>query len=358
MINVLTVRLYMIHAFVLLFSVTASLATPCEFYLNNGPLSRATAFNEERLSSSTYSGLAQRFNGLTGQMTGIRFWARAVGSSQTIRVILYQESVGFPSTIIAQTTALVPALATWQQIDATFASAVNVSGNVILSIEPSTPSTNDIWLKHNLEGNASNNFIGNGGGLYLNLVRQGVTWYKDLSNGDPSWDYDFMIMPISTLTLNPGFSFNANNLSVTFTNSSTNASTYSWDFGDGSGSTIANPSHLYASSGAYQVKLVVGGPAGSGCSDSVIQTVVITNTSVEEWFPVLTHPSFDPSSKVLRFLSMADQECIIFGIDGKVIDTFRAHRNEEVSRQIKSTSAGVFSLRTSRSSRPFRFIVH
>ncbi|MFM9056490.1 MAG: hypothetical protein ACKOQY_07350, partial [Bacteroidota bacterium] len=152
-------KVYVVGMLVLLFTATIGLAAPCEFYLNNGPVVRATAFNEERLSNSTYSGLAQRFNGLTGQMTGIRFWARAVGSSQTIRVILYQEAVGFPSTIIAQTTSLVPAVATWQQIDATFASAVNVSGNVILSIEPSTPSTDDIWLKHNLEGNASNNFI-------------------------------------------------------------------------------------------------------------------------------------------------------------------------------------------------------
>ncbi len=336
---------------------SALLASTCEYYLNNGPITRATAFNEERISSATYSGLAQRYNGLSGQMTGIRFWARAVGSNQSIRVVLYQEAVGFPSTTIAQTTVTVPAGATWQQIDATFASPANVNGNVILSIEPTAPSTNDIWVKHNLEGNASNNYIGNGGNLYLNLVRQGVTWYKDLANGDPSWDYDFMIMPIRSVNITPGFNFNANNLSVSFTNTSTNASTYSWSFGDGGTSTSANPSHTYSVSGTYQVKLVVGGPAGSGCSDSLIQSVVVTNTSLVEIATVFASPFFNPSTKSIEFHSLADQECRLYNIEGKLLDVFRVSKNEHVVRQLNQLSTGVYNLKSSLLNQPFRFIV-
>ncbi|MEL6633114.1 MAG: PKD domain-containing protein [Bacteroidota bacterium] len=43
---------------------------------------------------------------------------------------------------------------------------------------------------------------------------------------------------------------------VFFDNSSTNANTYDWDFGDGNGSTEENPTHLYAASGAYTVTLI------------------------------------------------------------------------------------------------------
>ncbi|MFM7079983.1 MAG: PKD domain-containing protein [Bacteroidota bacterium] len=348
---------FLVVATVLFCCSSAALASNCEYYLNNGPINRATAFNEERISSATYSGLAQRYNGLSGQMTGIRFWARAVGSNQSMRVVLYTEAVGFPSTTIAQTTVTVPAGASWQQIDATFASPANVNGNVILSIEPTTPSTNDIWVKHNLEGNASNNYIGNGGNLYLNLVRQGVTWYKDLANGDPSWDYDFMIMPIRSLNITPGFNFNANNLSVNFTNTSTNASSYSWTFGDGGTSTSANPSHTYSASGTYQVKLVVGGPAGSGCADSITQSVVVTNTSLSEITTVFANPFFNHTSNSIEFQSMADQECRIYNVEGKLLDVFRVSKNEHVVRQLTNLSTGVYSLQSSNLIRPFRFIV-
>lgn len=344
----------------MLFGATDSVSlasSPCEYYLNNGPIARATSFNEERISSATYSGLAQRYNALSGQMTGIRFWARAVGATQTMRAILYQESVGFPGTIIAQTTVSVPAGATWQQIDAVFSAPATVSGNVILSIEPSSPSTNNVWVQHNLEGNASNNFIGNGGNLYLNLIKQGVTWYKDLSNGDPSFDYDFMILPIRSLNITPGFNFNASNLSVSFTNTSTNASTYSWNFGDGGTANTANPSHNYSSSGTYQVKLVVSGPAGSGCADSLTQSIVVTNTALSELSTVFSNPYYNPSTNTLEFQSLIDQECRLYNTEGKLVQAFHAGKLEQVLKEVGNLTLGVYSLQSSVSNRSFRFVV-
>jgi PKD repeat protein len=46
-----------------------------------------------------------------------------------------------------------------------------------------------------------------------------------------------------------------NYLSVTFTNFSKNATTFSWDFGDGSTSTEKDPTHTYAGEGTYTVVL-------------------------------------------------------------------------------------------------------
>ena len=48
---------------------------------------------------------------------------------------------------------------------------------------------------------------------------------------------------------------------VTFTNTSQNATAYSWDFGDGGSSTQANPSHSYSSEGLYAVELTASNPA-------------------------------------------------------------------------------------------------
>ena len=55
----------------------------------------------------------------------------------------------------------------------------------------------------------------------------------------------------------PDFTFNSNNCdnTIQFTNTSINATSYSWDFGDGTTSTSASPSHAYTSSGNYIVTL-------------------------------------------------------------------------------------------------------
>lgn len=52
-----------------------------------------------------------------------------------------------------------------------------------------------------------------------------------------------------------GFTFVVNELEVTFSNSSTDATSYTWDFGDSNTTTSTNPVHTYSTSGTYQVKL-------------------------------------------------------------------------------------------------------
>jgi len=61
---------------------------------------------------------------------------------------------------------------------------------------------------------------------------------------------------------------------VQFTNTSSNATTYLWNFGDGSTSTTASPSHVYSNAGTFNVKLVAYG--GSCGNDSLLQNSYIT----------------------------------------------------------------------------------
>lgn len=53
------------------------------------------------------------------------------------------------------------------------------------------------------------------------------------------------------------FNFVVTNLTVEFTDNSIFAVSYSWDFGDGNTSTEMNPTHTYASSGTFEVTLVI-----------------------------------------------------------------------------------------------------
>ncbi|MBL0047186.1 MAG: PKD domain-containing protein [Bacteroidetes bacterium] len=72
------------------------------------------------------------------------------------------------------------------------------------------------------------------------------------------------------------------NTTVNFTNTSTGASTYSWDFGDGSPiETTENPSHTFSAVGTYNVSLTVSNNAGcSAPQTSTVQIVVDDVTGV------------------------------------------------------------------------------
>ncbi len=60
---------------------------------------------------------------------------------------------------------------------------------------------------------------------------------------------------------------------ITFINISQNATSYLWDFGDGSSSTQAAPVHTFALDGTYPLRLKVTGPTGV---DSICKLVSIS----------------------------------------------------------------------------------
>ena len=71
---------------------------------------------------------------------------------------------------------------------------------------------------------------------------------------------------------NCDFSYTINNLSASYIDSSQNANTYFWDFGDGDTSNLINPIHNYLTSGIYLVKHRVNNNFGS---DSIIKQISI-----------------------------------------------------------------------------------
>jgi PKD repeat protein len=68
------------------------------------------------------------------------------------------------------------------------------------------------------------------------------------------------------------FSTTIDGMEVTFINSSEDADSYTWDFGDGGSSIEMNPVHTYAANGDYPVSLTAKGEGGE---DVMTQTVTI-----------------------------------------------------------------------------------
>lgn len=77
-----------------------------------------------------------------------------------------------------------------------------------------------------------------------------------------------------------GFTFQSSSQTapdtVSFSNSSLNAASYLWDFGDGgSKSNVINPSHIYTKGGTYTIKLIA--TSASGAIDSTVRSITIVN---------------------------------------------------------------------------------
>ncbi len=89
----------------------------------------------------------------------------------------------------------------------------------------------------------------------------------------------------NNVNCNANFTSITSGLSTQFTNTSTAGGTitsYQWNFGDGNTSTLANPTHTYATAGVYQVCLVIAGsnPNNQPFQCSYCDSVVISGANV------------------------------------------------------------------------------
>ena len=109
---------------------------------------------------------------------------------------------------------------------------------------------------------------------------------------------------VVTVGSKPTTSFNSsvNGLTASFFNSSVNAVSYSWSFGNGSGSTDATPTHTYATDGIYSVVLIATNACGS---NTHTQNVVIV-TSPTAGFTANTTSGCGPLTVQFADLSTAN----------------------------------------------------
>lgn len=94
---------------------------------------------------------------------------------------------------------------------------------------------------------------------------------------------DTLIKPIIVLdTIHAAFSANTANVCTTggvvFTNSSTNATSYVWNFGDGQTSTDVSPSHAYSTGGTYTVSLYASNSTMCNSPDTFKLSITVPAT--------------------------------------------------------------------------------
>ena len=117
-----------------------------------------------------------------------------------------------------------------------------------------------------------------------------------------------------------GFSYAVDQGTVTFTNQSLNATTYLWNFGDGSTSVETNPVHTYAESGAYTVELTAINVCGAGTLQQVV--VITVGTKDPDWlkrFNLYPNPNTGAFTVEMSGLPQHEVEFTLFNEAGQLV---------------------------------------
>jgi len=137
-----------------------------------------------------------------------------------------------------------------------------------------------------------------------------------------------------------GFTFTANGDTLEFTNTTTGASSYTWNFGDSNTSTDFSPTHVYDTSGTYNISLVV---QDGICIDTVYATITIVGVKEEINplnFSVYPNPSFS-SNVQFTTTEQGTYQLKITDLTGKLIDNI-AFTGKKYTYQSKHLSTGLY----------------
>ncbi len=138
-----------------------------------------------------------------------------------------------------------------------------------------------------------------------------------------------------------GFTQSATMLTATFTNTSTNANQYFWEFGDGNTSTLQNPQHIFATDGDYTVCL---SSITNGCEDIFCQDITVSsivglaekNTENIRLYPV----PFQDNLKI-DFAGKSQTSISVINTSGQII--WNAEKvNSPVSIQTSEWAKGMY----------------
>ncbi|MFH2096358.1 MAG: C25 family cysteine peptidase [Bacteroidota bacterium] len=141
-----------------------------------------------------------------------------------------------------------------------------------------------------------------------------------------------------------GYYYITSLLTVTFTDNSTGAASYLWDFGDGNTSTDQNPVYTYAADGTYHVVLTVTNNCGSDTvayDITVIGTEITAGTTPDE---IEVFPNPTTGSLNINLHSNKVSRIEFFDVVGKLIMT-RTSVADRMKLDLRNLNQGVYYMK-------------
>jgi|TARA_R110000737_G_scaffold104095_1_gene137271 hypothetical protein len=133
-----------------------------------------------------------------------------------------------------------------------------------------------------------------------------------------------------------------NNLTAQFSNLSTNANSYYWNFGDGSTSTDVNPSHTYFSVGTFIVQLIA---ENCGLTDTTYQNVIIALTDLDENKMLPIEMSPNPITDILTLQLKNADEIVVYDEAGKTIELIIKESEDTYELNFTNQSQGLYFIK-------------
>jgi PKD repeat protein len=136
--------------------------------------------------------------------------------------------------------------------------------------------------------------------------------------------------------------------SVQFFNSSTNATGYLWDFGDGETSTDVNPIHVYDMGGNYTVTLTA---FNGNCTDEF--QFDLANVSVYEWVSGGTIGLYPNPTQGSLTIDISQANGSIYFVEtydaiGKMIDMYQINQtfgHIQIQQDLSGYESGIYFVR-------------
>lgn len=149
------------------------------------------------------------------------------------------------------------------------------------------------------------------------------------------------------ITVNPlaqaSFTYSVNQLVASFSNTSTNATSFNWNFGDGMFTSIENPSHTYLTDGDYIVTLVATNNCGS---DTLSQMIHVEASAIDanKLANIKIYPN--PANEIIyvEFENELASNIAVYSMDGKEVIK-KSLINKVISLNISSLEKGAYLLK-------------
>lgn len=240
-------------------------------------------------------------------------------NSATTQSITVNQSGTFSVTYTDMNGCSATSSATTVSVSSSPAPTVSINGGTSLcpggsTVLTSSPGATYQWY---LNGNPVN-----GATSQSYTATAAGTYAVDVTNSDPCNGSGMSANTVITMNAAPAaaFTYSWNGNVVVFSNTSTGGTIYAWDFGDQSGSSSQNPSHVYTSNGSFTVTLIVTN--ASGCNDTITSVVqnfvgVIEQHSVNA-VTLFPNPASENATVMMSLNEPTEVSVMMFDMAGKL----------------------------------------
>ena len=128
------------------------------------------------------------------------------------------------------------------------------------------------------------------------------------------------------------FTFVQDGLNASFTNTSTNSTTYLWDFGDNTTSTEANPMHTYAAPGTYTVTLSATNACRTHQKTATLGVTGINELTEKVGVLILPNPTAGDFAVELNSNIDGPVQLSLFDAAGRILTTRETMVSQGISR--------------------------